>query len=169
MSTTPQEFIMNFNFKLVYTDIVYNVEISSHSNMNDLFGLASTKFEPHINYDKFYIDFVIAGQDKGELASSVSHLNLDEPLWYEFGKKWRQVSFYVRPVSRETDRFVLMDRYNERIVDVDQVPAVRRIVDVDQVPAVRVRNENVVVDQVPEEEVQDPQVPPGLIRPVEDW
>ena len=157
MSTTPQEFTMNFNFKLVYTDIVYNVEISSHSNMNDLFGLASTKFEPHINYDKFYIDFVIAGQDKGELASSVSHLNLDDPLWYEFGKKWRQVSFYVRPVSRETDRFVLMDRYNERIVDVDQVPAVR------------VRNENVVVDQVPEEEVQDPQVPPGLIRPVEDW
>ena len=148
MSTTPQEFTMNFNFKLVYTDIVYNIEISSHSNMESLFGLASTKFDPHINYDKFYIDFVIAGQDKGELASSVSHLNLDEPLWYEFGQKWRQVSFYVRPVSRDTDRFVRMDRYNERTVDVGQAPE-----EEDQPQE--------------EEEVQDPQVPPGLTRQVD--
>jgi hypothetical protein len=111
--SAPQEFIMNFNFKLVYTDIVYNVAISSHSNMNQLFELASRNFESHIDYDNFYIDFVITGQDKGELASSVSHYNLDDPLWYEFRDKWRQISFYVRPVDRGTNLFVQLTNYGQ--------------------------------------------------------
>jgi len=110
---TPQEFTMNYNFKLVYTDVLYNVQISSHSTLEQLFSMASVLFEQHIDYDKYYIDYVVCGQEKVEMASAISHHNLDHPLYYEFGgEKWKQVSFYVRPMSRITDRFVRMDTYN---------------------------------------------------------
>lgn len=109
---TPREFTMNFNFKIVYTSIVYNVEISSHASLNNLFDQACAKFENHIDYDRFYIDYVIAGQEKQELASGIGLLYLDDPLWTHF-KKWKEVSFYVRPVLRATDVFVRMDSYTE--------------------------------------------------------
>lgn len=151
--STPREFTMNYNFKLVYTDIVYNVEISSHETLHDLFDKACIKFAPHIDYNMYYIDYVIAGQDKGELASSVGHLNLYDPIWYEFGSRWRQVSFYVRPVSRTTNTFVRMDRYIQTTSDT-------------QVPETEVPD-----TQVPETDIQVSDAlgvilppPPGLIR-----
>ena len=107
--STPQVITMNYNFKLVYTDVLYNVQISSHSTLEQLFSMASVLFEQHIDYDKYYIDYVVCGQEKVEMASAISHHNLEHPLYYEFGEKWKQVSFYVRPVSRITDRFVRMD------------------------------------------------------------
>ena len=110
--SAPREFTMNYTFKLVYTDIVYTLEISSHATLDDLFDEACEKFQPHINYNKYYIDFVKAGQNKDELASSVAHNSLYEPLWYEFGYKWRQVSFYVRPINRNDYLFHRMDNYN---------------------------------------------------------
>ena len=110
--SSPREFTMNFNFKLVYTGIVHNIEISSNFSLHDLFNKVSAKFQPHINYNKYYLDFVVAGQNKGELALAVAHHNLYEPLWYEFGNRWRQISFYVRPINRNDDLFHRMDNYN---------------------------------------------------------
>ena len=110
--STPREFTMKYNFKLVYTSIVYTIEISSHATLHDLFDEACAKFEPHINYHNYYIDYVIAGQDKCELASAVGIHNLDDPLWYEFGDRWRQIAFYVRPVNRNDELFHRMDNYN---------------------------------------------------------
>lgn len=115
--SVPIEFTMNFNFKLVYTGIIHNIEISSHATVKDLFDNAREVFVQYINYHRYYIDYVIAG--KGELASAFRKDNLHQPLWHEFNR-WKQVSFYVRPVSRETDTFIRMDRYNEET----QVPEV---------------------------------------------
>jgi len=110
--TAPSEITMQYTFKLVYTSIVYTIEISSYATLHDLFNEASAKFEPHINYEVYYIDYVVAGQDKCELASAVGTNNLEHPLWYEFGRRWREVSFYVRPVNRNTESFHRMDNYN---------------------------------------------------------
>jgi len=110
--TTESEVTINFNFKLVYTDIVYNIEISNHATLDDLFSKACEKFTPHINYEVYYIDYVVAGQKNCELASAVGTNNLDHTLWYEFGRRWREVSFYVRPVNRNTESFHRMDNYN---------------------------------------------------------
>lgn len=103
---------INFNFKLVYTDIVYNIEISNHATLRDLFDMASEKFVPHINFDIYNIDYIVAGQDKGELASAVDINNLENPLWCEFGGRWSEVSFYVRPIIKNTQLFHRMDNYN---------------------------------------------------------
>ena len=110
--SAPREFTMKYNFKLVYTSIVYTIEISSHATLQDLFDEACTKFAPHINYHNYYLDYVVAGQDKRELASAVGLHNLDQPLWYQFGDKWRQIAFYVRPINRNDDSFHRMDNYN---------------------------------------------------------
>lgn len=110
--SAPREFTMKFNFKLVYTTIVYTIGISSNASLHNLFDEASVKFQPHINYHNYYIDYVIAGQDKGELALAVGHLNLHQPLWYKFGDRWRQISFYVRPINKNDEIFHRMDNYN---------------------------------------------------------
>jgi hypothetical protein len=112
--TAPREFIMDFNFKIVYTTIVYNIEISSHATVKELFNKACVAFEPYINYDKYFIDYVITGQNKGELALAFGEENLQEPLWRKFNR-WKQVSFYIRPIDRNINRFILMDSYNEQI------------------------------------------------------
>lgn len=117
--SAPREFTMNYTFKLVYTNIVYNVKISSHETLHDLFYEACHKFTPHINYNKYYIDYVVNGQDKCELAEAIDDINiLDHTLWYEFGDRWKQISFYVRPMDRETDSFIRMDRYIEETLEV---------------------------------------------------
>jgi len=118
--SAPREFTMNYTFKLVYTSIVYTIEISSHATLDELFDEACAKFAPHINYDKYYIDYVVAGQDKGELASVVGIHNIHEPLWYEFGDRWRKVSFYVRPMNRNDESFHRMDNYN--VVPLEEEP-----------------------------------------------
>lgn len=118
--SAPREFTMNYTFKLVYTSIVYTIEISSHATLHELFDEACTKFQPHINYYKYYIDYVVAGQDKGELASAVGIHNLHDPLWYEFGDRWREVAFYVRPINRDTDSFHRMDNYS--VAPLEEVP-----------------------------------------------
>ena len=118
--SAPREFTMKYNFKLVYTSIVYTIEISSHATLQDLFDEACAKFSPHINYHNYYLDYVVAGQDKGELASAVSLHNLDDPLWYEFGDRWREVAFYVRPVNRNDELFHRMDNYN--VAPLEEVP-----------------------------------------------
>ena len=127
--SAPREFTMNYTFKLVYTNIVYNVKISSHETLHDLFYEACDKFTPHINYNKYYIDYVVNGQDKCELAEAIDDINiLDHPLWYEFGDRWKQISFYVRPMDRETDSFIRMDRYIEETLEVArdrQVPDIQ--------------------------------------------
>lgn len=109
--SAPREFTMKYNFKLVYTCIVYTIEISSHATLQDLFDEACTKFAPHINYYDYYLDYVVAGQDKRELASAVGLDNLDQSLWYQFGDKWRHISFYVRPINRNDDSFHRLDNY----------------------------------------------------------
>ena len=108
---TPREYTMNFNFKLVYTQIVYKIEISSHASLQDLFNEAYTKFQPHIDYNKYYLELVVAGKANGELASALGLHNLDKPLWYEFGEKWIYMSFYIRPINRVTNIFHLFERY----------------------------------------------------------
>jgi hypothetical protein len=122
--TTPglrPEFTMNFTFKLVYTSIVHNIEISSRDNMSKLFDTAGAKFAEYIDYTKYYVDYVITGQPKSELASAVGYHNLEDPLDYEFGDKYKQISFYVRPMERSTDNFVQMDSYIEESADDDTV------------------------------------------------
>lgn len=122
--TTPglrPEFTMNFTFKLVYTSIVHNIEISSRDNMAKLFDIAGAKFAEYINYNKYYVDYVIAGQPKSELASAVGYHNLDDPLDYEFGDKYKQISFYVRPMERSSDNFVRMERYDESDQQEEQI------------------------------------------------
>lgn len=116
--SAPREFTMNYTFKLVYTDILYTLEISSYATLDILFDKATAKFEPHINYNKYYIEFVVAGQDNDELASEFND-DLYEPLWYEFGDKWRQVSFYVRPINKNDDLFHRMDNYNVETIEVE--------------------------------------------------
>ena len=118
--SSPREFNMNFNFKIVYTGIVYEITISSHATLNNLFGKASEVFADFIDYDKYFVEFVVAGQNKGELAPAIGEHNLDHPIWYEFGEKWKEVSFYVRPVSRESNTFVRMDRYDAQIIEVPE-------------------------------------------------
>lgn len=110
--TTPTEFVMSFNFKLVYTCIIKKIEISSNATVHDLFDNACGVFADCINYDKYYIDYVVVGQDKGELAEAFGENNLYQQLWLQF-RRWKEVSFYVRPVSRETDTFIRMYRYIE--------------------------------------------------------
>jgi len=116
--SAPREFTMNYTFKLVYTDILYTLEISSHESLDTLFRKVHEKFKPHVNYNKYYLDFAVAGQDKDELASGFND-DLYEPLWYEFGEKWRQISFYVRPVNRNDDLFHRMDNYNVETIEDD--------------------------------------------------
>ncbi len=149
--TTPglrPEFTMNFTFKLVYTSIVHNIEISSRDNMSKLFDTAGAKFAQYIDYNKYYVDYVIAGQPKSELASAVGYHNLEDPLDYEFGDKYKQISFYVRPMERSTDNFVRMDRYIEEPTDDDTVELYA----------------SAVAEEGPEtEELQLPP-PPGLVR-----
>lgn len=118
--STPREFTMKYNFKLVYTSIVYTIEISSHATLLSLFAQACAKFEPHINYRYYYLDYVVAGQDKCELASAVSIDNLHHPIWYEFGDRWRQVAFYVRPMNMNDNSFHRMDNYN--VAPFEEVP-----------------------------------------------
>lgn len=103
--------IMRYNFKLVYTSIVYTVEINSEENLEKLFNLACDKFDEHINYDLFYIDYVIAGQEKCEMGPAVSSINLVHPLEEMFGDKYTDISFYVRPMRRTTSRFMRLDTY----------------------------------------------------------
>ena len=144
--TTPglrPEFTMNFTFKLVYTSIVHNIEISSRDNMAKLFDMAGAKFAEYINYNKYYVDYVIAGQPKDELASAVGYHNLEDPLDYEFGDKYKQVSFYVRPMERSTDNFVRMERYIEDTIEL---------------------NEPAVEEEGPETEELNLPPPPGLVR-----
>jgi hypothetical protein len=114
--SAPREFTMNYTFKLVYTDILYTLEISSHESLDTLFRKVHEKFKPHVNYNKYYLDFAVAGQDKDELASGFND-DLYEPLWYEFGEKWRQISFYVRPINRNDDLFHRMDNYNVETIE----------------------------------------------------
>jgi hypothetical protein len=109
--------------------------------MSKLFDMAGAKFAEHIDYNKYYVDYVIAGQPKSELASAVGYHNMDDPLDYEFGDKYKQISFYVRPMERSTDNFVRMDRYNEP--EQEEEPA---------------SNEQV------EQEEQPLPPPPGLVR-----
>lgn len=110
MNTRP--FTMNFNFKLVYTNFIHNIEIESTATLENLFDKASEKFNDLINYNKFYVDYVISGQEKSELAPAMGLHNLDQPLYYYFGNKWKEVSFYVRPIDRNTNLFRRFDRYN---------------------------------------------------------
>jgi hypothetical protein len=142
------EFTMNFTFKLVYTGIVYNIEISSRENMSKLFDMAGARFAEHIDYNKYYVDYVIAGQPKSELASAVGYHNMDDPLDYEFGDKYKQISFYVRPMERSTDNFVQMDRYIEE-------------------PAYEVEQEQQVTEETELEQPLPP--PPGLVRREPDY
>lgn len=108
---------MQFYFKLVYTDITYTIQISSNATILDLFHEASIKFQQYINYNKYYIDYVVTGQEKSELGTALIMDNLYQPLCYKFGDKWRQISFYVRPINKYTDRFIRMERYIERFDD----------------------------------------------------
>ena len=141
------DFTMNFTFKLVYTSIVHNIEISSRDNMAKLFDIAGAKFAEYINYNKYYVDYVIAGQPKDELASAVGYHNLEDPLDYEFGDKYKQISFYVRPMERSTDNFVRMERYIE---DTEE-----NTIEL---------NESPVEEEGPETEELNLPPPPGLVR-----
>jgi hypothetical protein len=105
------EFVMNFNFKLVYTNIVYNIQISSHATLQELFHKANLTFALHIDPLRFENYFIVCGQEENELAPAVSHHNLDHPLYYEFGEKWKQVSFYVRPCDISTHEFTHLSAY----------------------------------------------------------
>lgn len=153
--SAPREFTMKYNFKLVYTSIVYTIEISSHATLHDLFDEACAKFESHINYNKYYIDYVVAGQDKCELASAVGIHNLHDPLWYEFGDRWRQVAFYVRPMNRNDDSFHRMDNYN--VIPLEEVPENEE--SEIQVPEVESRERDTLGINLPP--------PPGLTRQVD--
>ena len=154
--STPREFTMNYNFKLVYTDIVHTIEISSNATLHDLFDEACAKFTPHINYDNYYIDYIVAGQDKGELASAIGIHNLYEPLWYEFGDRWKQVSFYVRPMDRNDDLFHRMDNYN--VVPLEEV-AVQSQETETQIPETNIHASDTLGVVLPP--------PPGLTRQVD--
>lgn len=115
--STPRDYTMEFYFKLVYTNITYRIQISSNATIFDLFDEASIKFQQYINYDKYYIDYVVAGQDKSELGPAVIMNNLYQPLWYKFADKWKQISFYIRPMNKYTDRFICMETYIEELSD----------------------------------------------------
>ena len=110
--SAPREFIIKCYFKLVYTDIVYIIDISCHSTLNDLFDRACVKFNPHINYHNYYIDYVIIGQEKGELAQAIDINNLEYPLWYQFRNLSKELAFYVRPINRYTNSFQCIENYN---------------------------------------------------------
>lgn len=110
--SAPREFIIKCYFKLVYTDIVYIIDISNHSTLNDLFDRACVKFKPHINYHNYYIDFVIIGQEKGELGQAIDINNLEYPLWYQFRNLSKELAFYVRPINRYTNSFQCIENYN---------------------------------------------------------
>ena len=109
---SPREFIMVFTFKLVYSNIVYTIEISSHATLQELFDKAHDKFTPHVNYDIYYLNYVFAGQDKSELAPAIEINNLDEPLWHDFMDKWKHISFYIRPMNKISNSFHRRDNYN---------------------------------------------------------
>lgn len=106
-------YAMKFTFKLVYTDIIYETEILSNATLEQLFNNVSNHFSNFICLDKYYIDFVVAGQPKCELATAIGAHSYDDTLNYEFGDNWKQVSFYVRPMNRLTSSFVRLDCYNE--------------------------------------------------------
>jgi len=125
--STPREFTMNFNFKLVYTNIVHNIQASSHATVKDLFENARQVFGQYINYHKYYIDYVVSG--KGELASAFQEQNLHQPLWHEFSR-WKEISFYIRPVDRNTDRFIRMDNYNQQTQVHEEVPETEEVPEV---------------------------------------
>ena len=106
-----KEIIMNFTFKLVYTNITYNVEISSNETLGSLFDKAGLLFETNVNYNIYYIDWVIAGQKKKELANAINEVEFGNTLYTAFKDSWKNISFYVRPINRQTYLFVRKDNY----------------------------------------------------------
>lgn len=102
---------MIFNFKLVYTSIVYTIQIDSIENLQTLFYLARNKFKDHINYDLFNIDFVISGQERREMAAAVNNDALGEMLEDLFGDNYKHISFYVRPIPKNREVFMRLDTY----------------------------------------------------------
>ena len=140
---------INDNFaRIIGTGPAYEFEFAYDENTRQIkyySGWNSTT--EYIDYNKYYVDYVIAGQPKSELAPAVGYHNLDDPLDYELGDNYKQVSFYARPMERSTDNFVQMDRYIEEQVDEETT-------------------ETHGVSSGQEEEPLPP--PPGLVRQVQD-
>lgn len=112
-----EHYIMEFTFKLVFTDIWYKMRFQSNVTMKQLHETVVSQFSNYIDSTRFDIILVVAGQPGDELASGINIYTCeDHPLFYEFGDKWKQISFYVRPVDIQTGLFVQMNDYHSRSV-----------------------------------------------------
>jgi hypothetical protein len=105
------EITIKATFILVYTSIAYTIEISNKCDIKDLFDEAGDIFTPHIDYNKFYVDFVITGQKEHGMAPAFDLYKLSNTLEDEFGKECKHINFYFRPMQRTTDTFLQMESY----------------------------------------------------------
>jgi hypothetical protein len=103
--------------------------MSVTERVENLFHEACLAFQPHINYDIYYLDFVVAGQSKQELASAVILNSFECPnISNVFPDTYKEMMFYVRPMNRNVHSFNRMENYNvipieevtENVLDQDQ-------------------------------------------------
>jgi hypothetical protein len=92
----PSEFVMNFTFKLAYTETTYYLEILSTSKVSDLFRNLEKVVGDTIK-QAYYI--VVAGQELREEGRAFSPKKYSNSLYEEFGEDWKNTSFYIRPVG----------------------------------------------------------------------
>jgi hypothetical protein len=103
--TTIPPFTMTIAFKIAFTNCVQYIEISSKSTIHNLFIHATDLFVSYIDYNYYYIDFVICGQQKNELSPSFCNHKKYYKLEHVFGHN-KHNSFYIRLTKKYPSHFI---------------------------------------------------------------
>jgi hypothetical protein len=93
--------MFEFNFKVAFTAITNKISVDPLMTVSQLISLINNYktdyFNIHENYD---IEIVEAGNNINGRDEEI----LEEK--YGFNNKWKYISFYIRPINRETGQFI---------------------------------------------------------------
>lgn len=113
---------MLFIFKLVYTELCFEIRGNDmDSKLDSLLDYVANEFAEYVNFDLFYLDYVVSGVHNGKVMTELSAPLSDDELNSTVGSLFcRQgarhqdayISFYVRPMLRKTGEFMRLDNYN---------------------------------------------------------
>jgi hypothetical protein len=103
--------VVAFAFKLVHSSETKIIETAIDNKLSDLFLSAKNAFAEFINYDLYKLQFVLAGQADCEQAACITRTQLNTQIAYLFYGVYENVSFYIRPIEKNTGLFVERNNY----------------------------------------------------------